>query len=236
MVEEKKENDARSDLTKNQRSLLERVEALALVYSPNAKEIPQKSWPFWFDAVKGSTLNEISDAISDWSKTQSRMMTPADLYKGLQSKRAIRRDKEAEKTAEELKSQPIPAVVRQQLEAATAAALSAHHSPIDWARRSMIKEAYGFAMPQFQRQAWRSALGLPSDYAFEEFGGIFPIENMPDQRRNIYHDCQGIWIRDYVANHGLKLVYDKQLASKKYSTQPFRFDGAGEPVYLGEGA
>ena len=217
MVEEKKENDARSDLTKNQRSLLERVEALALVYSPNAKEIPQKAWPFWFDAVRGSTLTEISDAISDWSKTQSRMMTPSDLFKLLQNQRSLKR--EQENAAEvEREHKPLPRNVAQVYLDGMKAAMDKNIPSDAWARRDRIKEAYGFVMPEFVARSWRRALNLPDDYRFGDTNDVFPLDDFPDERRSLYHDSRIHFMREYTERHGLELVYDKELAKKLYPT------------------
>lgn len=217
MVEEKKENDARSDLTKNQRSLLERVEALSLVYSPNAKEIPQKAWPFWFDAVRGSTLTEISDAISDWSKTQSRMMTPSDLFKLLQTQRSLKR--EQEKAAEvEREHKPLPKNVAQVFLDGMKASMEKNVPSDAWARRNRIREAYGFVMPEFVARSWRRALNLPDDYRFGDTNGVFPLEEFPDERRSIYHDCRIHFMHEYEERNGLSLVYDKELAKKLYPT------------------
>lgn len=231
MVEEKKENDDRSELTKNQRSLLERVEALALVYSSNAKEIPQKAWPFWFDAVKGSTLNEISDAISDWSKTQSRMMTPSDLFKLLQTQRSLKR--EQEKAAEvEREHKPLPRNVAQVYLDGMRAAMEKNISADAWAKRDRIKEAYGFALTEFVRRSWRRVLNLPDDYRFGDTNGVFPLDEYPDERRSLYHDCRIHFMRDYTERHGLELVYDKELATKRYSTEALRYKANhdGTPV------
>lgn len=221
MVEEKKENDARSDLTKNQRSLLERVEALALVYSPNAKEIPQKAWTFWFDAVKGSTLNEISDAISDWSKTQSRMMTPSDLYKALQAKRSQKRENDAQKEAQK-DHQPLPTNVAQVFTDKMNESLKKNIPADAWARRNRIREAYGFVMPEFVARSWRRALNLPDDYRFADTSGVFPLDEFPDERRSLYHDCRIHFMHEYEERHGLTLVYDNDLAKKRYPTAPAR--------------
>jgi hypothetical protein len=221
MVEEKKENDARSDLTKNQRSLLERVEALALVYSPNAKEIPQKAWTFWFDAVKGSTLNEISDAISDWSKTQSRMMTPSDLYKMLSNQRLKQRELEAKEQAQK-DHQPLPKNVAQVFTDKMNESLKKNIPADAWARRNRIREAYGFVMPEFVARLWRRALNLPDDYHFEDTKGVFPLENYPDERTSFYHDCRIHFMHEYEERHGLTLEFDKDLAKKRYQTAPAR--------------
>ena len=231
MVEEKKENDARSDLTKNQRSLLERVEALALVYSSGAKEIPQKAWSFWFDAVKGSTLNEISDAISDWSKTQSRMMTPSDLFKLLQNQRSLKR--EQEKAAEvEREHKPLPRNVAQVFLDGMKTAMEKNIPADAWARRDRIKEAYGFALTEFVAKSWRRALCLPDDYRFGDTNGVFPLDSYPDERRSLYHDSRIHFMREYTERHGLELVYDKELATKSYTTRALRYhsDHQGTPT------
>lgn len=235
MVEEKKENDARSDLTKNQRSLLERVEALALVYSPNAKEIPQKAWTFWFDAVRGSTLNEISDAISDWSKTQSRMMTPSDLYKMLSNQRLKQRELEAKEQAQK-DHQPLPKNVAQVFTDKMNESLKKNIPADAWARRNRIREAYGFVMPEFVARSWRRALNLPDDYRFGDTNGVFPLEEFPDERRSIYHDCRIHFIKEYEERHGLTLEYDKDLAKKRYPTVPLRYGANHEGTPAREAA
>lgn len=235
MVEEKKENDARSDLTKNQRSLLERVEALALVYSPNAKEIPQKAWTFWFDAVKGSTLNEISDAISDWSKTQSRMMTPSDLYKMLSNQRLKQRELEAKEQAQK-DHQPLPKNIAQVFTDKMNESLRKNIPADAWARRDRIREAYGFVMPEFVARSWRRALNLPDDYRFGDTNGVFPLDEFPDERRSLYHDCRIHFMHEYEERHGLELVYDKELATKCYSTESLRYMSTHEGTLVREAA
>ena len=235
MAEEKKENDSRSDLTKNQRSLLERVEALALVYSPNAKEIPQKAWTFWFDAVKGSTLNEISDAISDWSKTQSRMMTPSDLYKMLSNQRLKQRELEAKEQAQK-DHQPLPKNVAQVFTDKMNESLKKNIPADAWARRNRIREAYGFVMPEFVARSWRRALNLPDDYRFGDTSGVFPLDEYPDERRSVYHDSRIHFMREYTARHGLELVYDKELATKRYPTKAIRYKSNHEGTPVREAA
>lgn len=229
MTNEDKKPDLRAALLQNQRSFLERIEALGLVYNPNAKEIPQSAWQFWFDAVKGATLTEIGEAISDWSKTQSRMMTPADLYKTLQTKRANKREKLA---AEEVKQnhEPIPDAVAQALHESIRVANAKATPSNAWARRLMIKEAYGFVMTEYFRKSWREELGYPDGYNFEDTNGVFPLEQYPNERRSLYHDCQVHFISEYSNRHGAELVYDKELATKRYPTQALRYDGRGNPV------
>lgn len=229
MTNEDKKPDPRAELSQNQRSFLDRIEGLSLVYNPNAKEIPQSAWAFWFDAVKGATLNEIGEAISDWSKTQSRMMTPADLYKTLQTKRTNKREKLA---AEEVKQnhEPIPDVVAQALNESIRVANAKATPSNAWARRLMIKEAYGFVMTEYFRKSWREELGYPDGYNFEDTNGVFPLEQYPNERRSLYHDCQVHFISEYSNRHGAELVYDKELATKRYPTQALRYDGRGNPV------
>lgn len=222
-------------LDKNQKIVIDAIESLALCYSPNAKPIPERSYQFWFDACQNARLPDIREAIENWSQTQSSMMTPADLRKALLAIRRNRSEKEQKQTAAE-KEMLIAEEVRQELQKAMQRAYSRNPTPTDWARRMRIKEAYGFALTKFQQDSWRRALGLPEDYSFDEYGEVFPIDNMPDQRRSFYHDCQALFIAEYVSIHGLELVYDKELATKKYPTQPFRYDGAGEPVYAKEAA
>ena len=235
MTNEEKKPDPRASLTKNQRSLLERVEAIALVYSPNAKEIPQKAWPFWFDAVKGSTLNEISDAISDWSKSQSRMMTPSDLFKLLQNQRSLKR--EQEKAAEvEQEHKPLPRNVAQVFLDGMKAAMDKNIPSDAWARRNRIKEAYGFALTEFVAKSWRRALNLPDDYRFGDTNGVLPLDECPDERRSLYHDSRIHFMREYTERHGLDLVYDKELATKRYPTQALRYKANHEGTPVREAA
>lgn len=95
---------------------------------------------------------------------------------------------------------------------------------IDWAKRCRIKEAYGFVQTEFVRQAWREALELSKDYKFEDTNGVFPLEHYPDERMSFYHDCQVLFIEEYVQKHGLELVYDKELATRTYRTLPIRYE------------
>ena len=225
----------RNELTRNQQELLEIIESLALSYSANAQPIPEKAFERWFEAAKGANIKELRVIADNWSKTSTRMMLPADLFKAVQQLNSIKREKAIVKE-QELDKKPIPEEVRKELESAMAKAYKRNPQPTDWARRMRIKEAYGFALTKFQQDSWRRALGLPEDYSFDEYGEVFPIDNMPDQRRSYYHDCQSLFIAEYVSAHGLELVYDKELATKKYPTQPFAYDGAGEPVYAKEAA
>ncbi len=217
MSEEQREKNPRAELGENKRTLLERIESLAAVYSPKAQEIPANAWPFWFDAVKGSTLTEVSSALSDWSKTQSRMMTPSDLYKMLQTQRSLKR--EQEKAAEvKQEHKPLPKNVAQVFLDGMKAAMDKNIPSDAWARRNRIREAYGFVMPEFIARSWRRALNLPDDYRFGDTNGVFPLEEFPDERRSIYHDCRIHFMREYEERNGLSLVYDKELAKKLYPT------------------
>ncbi len=103
--------------------------------------------------------------------------------------------------------------------------------PVDaWAYRAMIKEAYGFSIPAFVKNSWRKALGKDPSYNFEDSRGVFPLDDAPDQRTSIYHDCQKLFGPDYEAKHGFELKYDKELAYKKYNSSPLRYDGWGNAV------
>lgn len=228
-MNEEQEKKARELLSQNQRALIERIERLALVYSPNAREIPSGAWTFWFDAAKGATLTDVNQAIASWSKTSSRMMTPADLFKLLQDKLSVKREKAKAKEVREEQA-PLPANVAGIYFEGMRDALR-KDIPVDaWAKCSMIKEAYGFVMNAFQRQSWRKALGKAGDYAFADTNGVFPLAEMPDERRSFYHDCHLAFIREYVDRHGYKLVFDKELATKRYSSKPLRYDGHGNAV------
>lgn len=229
MTDEQLKPDARAQQSENQRTLLERIEALALLYTPSAREIPEAAWKFWFDAVKGSTLAEISQAIADWSKTSSRMMMPADLYKLLQNKRSLKREQAAAEEVEK-EHQPLPKNVADVYIQSMQQSIKKNIPADAGARRNRIKEAYGFAMSEFVRKSWRSMLGLSEGYRFGDTNGVFPLEEFPDERRSLYHDCHIHFIKDYEEKHGLELVYDKELATKRYPTRALRYTGAGEPV------
>lgn len=215
------QNNERQSLSSVQRGLLEELEALALCFSAKAGSIPQSAWKFWFDAVKGSTTREAKDVISDWSKTSNRMMTPADLYKALQAKRSQKRENDAQKEAQK-DHQPLPTDVAQVFTDKMNESLKKNIPADAWARRNRIREAYGFVMPEFVARSWRRALNLPDDYRFGDTNGVFPLEEFPDERRSIYHDCRIHFMHEYEERHGLKLEYDKELARKSYPTEPIR--------------
>ena len=219
MTEE--QNNERQSLSSVQRGLLEELEALALCFSPKAGSIPQSAWKFWFDAVKGSTTREAKDVISDWSKTSNRMMTPADLYKALQAKRSQKRENDAQKEVQK-DHQPLPKNVAQVFTDKMNESLKKNIPADAWARRNRIREAYGFVMPEFIARSWRRALNLPDDYRFGDTNGVFPLEEFPDERRSIYHDCRIHFMHEYEERHGLTLVYDNDLAKKRYQTSPAR--------------
>lgn len=88
----------------------------------------------------------------------------------------------------------------------------------EWANCLKIKEAYGFAMTDTVRKAWRAALGFSEEYEFKDTNGVFPIEDMPNERRSLYTDCHICFIDEYLEKHGTELVYDRELAYKQYPT------------------
>ena len=216
------QNNERQALSAVQRGLLEELEALALCFSPKAGSIPQTAWKFWFDAVKGSTTSEAKDVISDWSKTSNRMMTPADLYKALQAKRSQKRENDAQQEAQK-DHQPLPKNIAQVFTDKMNESLRKNIPADAWARRNRIREAYGFVMPEFIARSWRRALNLPDDYRFGDTNGVFPLDEFPDERRSLYHDCRIHFMHEYEERHGLTLVYDKDLANKRYPTAPLRY-------------
>lgn len=101
---------------------------------------------------------------------------------------------------------------------------------VDWSKRCRIKKAYGFAQTEFTRLSWRRALNLPDDYRFGDTNGVFPLDEFPDERRSLYHDCRIHFMHEYEAKHGLTLVYDKELATKRYPSLPLRWTGAAQSV------
>ena len=223
------QNNERQGLSAVQRGLLEELEALALCFSPKAGTIPQSAWKFWFDAVKGSTTREAKDVISDWSKTSNRMMTPADLYKALQAKRSQKRENDAQQEAQK-DHQPLPKNVAQVFTDKMNESLKKNIPSDAWARRNRIREAYGFVMPELIARSWRRALNLPDEYRFGDTNGVFPLDEFPDERRSGYHDCRIHFMKEYEAKHGLTLVYDKELATKRYPSLPLRWTGAAQSV------
>lgn len=227
MTEE--QQNERQSLSAVQRGLLEEIEALALCFSSKATGIPPSAWKFWFDAVKGSTPREAKEAISDWSKTSTRMMTPADLYKALQAKRSSRREAEFAKEQQELKK-PVPMQVAKAWQDGMREALKRDIPSDAWIKRNQILEAYGFALTEIVAKSWRRELYLPTDYRFEDTNGVFPLDEYPDERRSLYFDCRISFMREYEARYGLKLVYDKELANKRYPTMPLRWTGAAQSV------
>lgn len=227
MTEEQK--NERQNLNAGQRGLLEELEALALCFSAKAGSIPQSAWKFWFEAVKGSTPREAKDVISDWSKTSNRMMTPADLYKALQAKRSQKRENDAQEEAQK-DHQPLPKNIAQVFTDKMNESLRKNIPSDAWARRARILEAYGFVMQEFVAKSWRRALNLSDDYRFDDTNGVFPLEEIPDERRAAYHDCRVHFWPEYEAKHGLTLVYDKELATKRYPSLPLRWTGAAQSV------
>ena len=227
MTEE--QNSERQNLPVERRGLLEELEALALCFSTKATSIPQTAWKFWFDAVKGSTTSEVKDVISDWSKTSNRMMTPADLYKALQAKRSQKRENDAQEEAQK-DHQPLPRNVAQVFTDKMNESLRKNIPSDAWARRARILEAYGFVMQEFVAKSWRRALNLSDDYRFGDTNGVFPLEEIPDERRAAYHDCRVHFWPEYEAKHGLTLVYDKELATKRYPSLPLRWTGAAQSI------
>lgn len=223
------QNNERQALSAVQRGLLEELEALALCFSPKAGSIPQSAWKFWFDAVKGSTPREAKDVISDWSKTSNRMMTPADLYKALQAKRSQKRENNAQEEAQK-DHQPLPKNIAQVFTDKMNESLRKNIPSDAWARRARILEAYGFVMQEFVAKSWRRALNLSDDYRFGDTNGVFPLEEIPDERRSAYHDCRVHFWPEYEAKYGLTLVYDKELATKRYPSLPLRWTGAAQSV------
>ena len=229
------QNNERQALSAVQRGLLEELEALALCFSPKAGSIPQTAWKFWFDAVKGSTTSEAKDVISDWSKTSNRMMTPADLYKALQAKRSQKRENDAQEEAQK-DHQPLPKNIAQVFTDKMNESLRKNIPSDAWARRARILEAYGFVMPEFVARSWRRALNLPDDYRFGDTNGVFPLDEFPDERRSLYHDCRIHFMHEYEERHGLTLVYDKDLANKRYQTAPLRYGASHEGTPAREAA
>lgn len=91
----------------------------------------------------------------------------------------------------------------------------------DWAKMLVIKEAYGFAMTEFTARSWRKALGVSTDFVFDDPSyQELPINdkalNIPNERKSLYSDAHILFVREYRAKYGVELVFDPQLATKKY--------------------
>lgn len=207
--------DKRQELTENQRSLLEAIEGLASAYAQKAVQIPESAWSIWFEVVKQSTLADIRKAIRDWGKTSSKMMTPADLFKALQNARSLKRD--AKSIDEQRENKPMAPELVAKFESEVRRVASRNLPPTAWAIRAMIKEAYGFGLYSIVRESWRKALNKDDGYNFEDTDGVFPLDDSPNERSMFNHDEANAFMKEYEQKHGLKLVYDRELAYKRYA-------------------
>lgn len=221
------QNNARNNLSAMELVLIEEVEALAQCFSNKTTQIPESAWKFWFDAVKGSTPKDVKQVIYDWSKTSSRMITPSDLYKALQAKRSQKRENEAQQEAQK-DHKPLPRNVAQVFTDKLNESLKKNIPADAWARRDRILEAYGFVLTEHVKKSWRRALNLPDDYCFGDTDGVFPLDKFPDERLSAYHDCRIHFKREYEERYDLNLVYDKELATKRYPSLPLRWTGAAQ--------
>lgn len=207
--------DKRQELTENQRSLLEAIEGLASAYAQKVVQIPESAWSIWFEVVKQSTLADIRKAISDWGKASSRMMTPADLFKALQNARSLKRG--AKSIDEQRENKPMAPELVAKFESEVRRVASRNLPPTAWAIRAMIKEAYGFGLYSIVRESWRKALNKDDGYNFEDTDGVFPLDDSPNERSMFNHDEANAFMKEYEQRHGLMLVYDRELAYKRYA-------------------
>ena len=207
--------DKRQELTENQRSLLEAIEGLASVYAQKEICLPESTWKFWFDAVKQSTLADVRKAIGDWGKASSKMMTPADLFKALQNARSLKRD--AKSIGEQHENKPLAPELMAKFESEVRKVANRNLHPTVWAVRAMIKEAYGFGLYSIVRESWRKALNKDDGYNFEDTDGVFPLDDSPNERSMFNHDEANAFMKEYEQRHGLMLVYDRELAYKRYA-------------------
>lgn len=207
--------DKRQELTENQRSLLEAIEGLASAYAQKAVQIPESAWSIWFEVVKQSTLADIRKSISDWGKASSRMMTPADLFKALQNARSLKRG--AKSIDEQRENKPMAPELVAKFESEVRRVASRNLPPTAWAIRAMIKEAYGFGLYSIVRESWRKALNKDDGYNFEDTDGVFPLDDSPNERSMFNHDEANAFMKEYEQRHGLMLVYDRELAYKRYA-------------------
>lgn len=223
------ELNAKDRLSAVERGLIEELESMTMCITGKQTHFPESTWKFWFDAAKGSTPKEVREVIRNWTRSSTRAMTPADLRKALSSSHAQKRAIEESRSPEE-QHDPIPANESNAIVLAMRAATKKSIPDDAGARRNRIKEAYGFFLTNFVRQSWRNILGIPEGYNFEDTEGVFPLSDVPDERRSLYHDSHIHFIREYEARHGLELVFDKELATKRYPTMPHRWTSAAQSV------
>lgn len=207
--------DKRQELTENQRSLLEAIEGLASAYAQKAVQIPESAWSIWFEVVKQSTLADVRKAIGDWGKASSKMMTPADLFKALQNARSLKRC--AKSIDEQRENKPLAPELMAKFESEVRKVANRNLHPTVWAVRAMIKEAYGFGLYSIVRESWRKALNKDDGYNFEDTDGVFPLDDSPNERSMFNHDEANAFMKEYEQRHGLMLVYDRELAYKRYA-------------------
>ena len=64
--------------------------------------------------------------------------------------------------------------------------------------------------------------------------GMYTLINY--ERRSLYHDCRIHFMREYQERNGLRLVYDKELATKRYTTHALRYHSNHEGTPAREAA
>lgn len=215
-------------MTKDDKEKL-RVALQGMCSVMNVKFLDEAGFAFWFMTLQEQSYDDVRQALLEWSKTEKFLPKPSEILARIKAKHASERASVMGPDNFDASEGPSKEVV----EAFQKSMSETKHRaiPVDaWAYRAMIKEAYGFSIPAFVKNSWRKALGKDPSYNFEDSRGVFPLDDAPDQRTSIYHDCQKLFGPDYEAKHGFKLKYDKELAYKKYNSSPLRYDGWGNAV------
>lgn len=157
------------------RNFIHEIESLSTVYSPIARDIPERAYGFWRSAIKGFTLAQAKQVIAEWPLTNNKMMQPADLTRELNRLRS----EQIEAHAEEIRRQDnepvnieVPKGFERMVEVTKRAGVTCEGSGgTRWAKRLQVLEAYGFRVFPFSAQAWRSAL-FKIDYRFEDMPSL----------------------------------------------------------------
>lgn len=191
------------------------------------KPLDDAGMAYWTMTLKDCDYQDIRQALFDWGQKERFCPKPAEILQMVKAKKNAHQPVEVE---EQKNYEPMSPEVAAEFESAMKRAANRALPSDAWAYRNRIKEAYGFHLCPFAKTAWRKALGLAENYNFEDTNGVFPLDDYPDERTSLYHDCQMLFLLDYEPKHGLKLEYDKELAFKRYPNRPQRFNGRGEPV------
>lgn len=162
------------------RNFVHEIESLSTVYSPVAREIPERAHGFWRSAIKGFSLAQAKQVIAEWPLTNNKMMLPADLTRELNRRRSDAIEEHAEKVRQD-DNKPLPAFpnekFRDTIIAMNRILNTEARDATRWAKRLMCLEAFGFDLCLYSKKSWRRALNFPDDYRFEDMPGL-PVHDM----------------------------------------------------------